>query len=279
MSSSRCSLVAVDIDGTLTTAGGEISARSYRVLRRLREKGIALVLATGRPWQVAERLVDSAGGADFVVCSNGALTLRLPGREVIRDVFLNPEVPPEVVRAVRERLPGAGFALEFALDVRAEAGFRRRLVRGVSLEPDVDDVLALLDAPVRKVLVFHDDYDADIPGLVDIVEGVAGPDLLVTHSGMKFIEVSSPGLSKVVALAEICRLLGVNSEDVVAFGDDVNDVEMLRWAGTGVAMANAVVEARAAADAETLSNTDDGVADFLERMLARTGHHDQEGER
>ena len=75
------------------------------------------------------------------------------------------------------------------------------------------------------------------------------------------------GLRKAVALASLCEDLQVDQSAVIAFGDEINDTEMLEWAGIGVAMANASPEAKAAADVVTASNNDDGVARFLEETL------------
>jgi Cof subfamily protein (haloacid dehalogenase superfamily) len=265
-------LVAIDIDGTLTTADGGVSARTREALTRLRNGDVLVVLATGRPWQLAEPTVTSVGAAHYVICNNGAMSVRLSDGEVIRNVFLERELAPKVIKAVRDRLPAAGFALEFERELKAERGFRQRLPVGVAMGTDIEDVLTLAEGagPVRKVLVFHDDYDAEISALVEVVAGAAGPSLLVSHSGLPFVEVGAPGLSKVAALAEICALEAVAAEDVVAFGDDVNDVEMLRWAGTGVAVGNAVPAAKAAADVIAGANVDDGVAAFLAEILIGT---------
>jgi Cof subfamily protein (haloacid dehalogenase superfamily) len=265
----RPALVAIDVDGTLTTPDGKVTARTADVLDRVRADQIVLVFATGRPWAVAEAVIEDAGGADYVICSNGAMTVRLPGPEVLRDVYLDSDLPAFLVHAMRERLSGVGFAVEVDPGVKAERGFRQRLFADVRLDDDVDDVLAWVTdgAAARKVMVFHDDYDEDIAALTSAVEAVVGTRALVGHSGLAFVEVGAPGLSKAIALAEICAQLGVAQADVVAFGDDVNDIELLRWAGTGVAMGNAVAAAKEAADLVTLPNADDGVAVYLEEVL------------
>jgi hydroxymethylpyrimidine pyrophosphatase-like HAD family hydrolase len=226
---------------------------------------------------VTERTLAALGGADHAICSNGAMSVRLDDGQVLRDVFLPTGYPEAIVERLRAALPGAGFAVEFSVGVKAESGFGRRLPRGVALGPPVDDVLTLLPerGPVRKVMVFHDDFDDRIAELVAVIEGVIGEaiaplaDLHVQHSGLAFLEVGPSGSDKAVALAQVCELLGVERETVVAFGDDVNDIPMLVWAGTGVAMANAVERVRATADVVTASNDDDGVARYLDVLLAR----------
>ncbi len=96
---------------------------------------------------------------------------------------------------------------------------------------------------------------------------VVGDEALATYAGSPCLEMSAPGVHKAAALAALCARLGIPSAEVVAFGDMPNDITMLRWAGYGVAMANAHPDTLAAADAVTRSNDEDGVADFVERLL------------
>ena len=93
----------------------------------------------------------------------------------------------------------------------------------------------------------------------------------VTHSGAPFLEVLAPGVSKAWGVARLCERLGMAASEVLAFGDAMNDAELLRWAGRGVAMANAEPEALEAADEVTLSNDEDGVAAVIERLLETQG--------
>ena len=89
----------------------------------------------------------------------------------------------------------------------------------------------------------------------------------LTHSGAPFVEVLAPGVSKAWGLQQLCTRLGIDAEEVLAFGDAPNDAEMLAWAGRGVAMANAAPVTLAAADEVTVSNLDDGVAQVIEAAL------------
>jgi len=261
--------VAIDVDGTLVGADGLPSQRVKEVIARLREDGVTVVLATGRPFLVVDRTSESVGGVDYLICSNGALTVRQTDGVVLRNLWLDDGIPEFVIRKLRMILPGVGFALEFQKGAKAEEGLRKRLPPSIPLGRSVEDVLTLIPerGPVRKVLVFHDLYDDDLRPLVALTQEVVGNRATVTHSGQPYAEVGPLGLHKAIALGALCADLNVAQADVVAFGDDVNDAEMLEWAGTGVAVANAVPEALAAADITTAANTDDGVALFLEEAL------------
>jgi hypothetical protein len=264
-------LVAIDCDGTLVGSDGAVSVRNRAALGLLRERGVPIVIATGRPWLVVERTIAEIGGADFAICSNGAMTVRVADGAVVRNVFLPLGLPERAVPAIRAALPGTGFALEFERGAKSEPGWDRRLPPGVPLGPPVDDVLVLISerGPVRKIIAFHDRYDRDTSSLAELVQAVVGQEAQVEHSGLAFIEVGVPGVDKAVALAEVCAALGVAQAATLAFGDDVNDRQLLAWAGVGVAMANAKPAAVAAADVVTTSNDDDGVAVYLEEAFAR----------
>ena len=117
-----------------------------------------------------------------------------------------------------------------------------------------------------KLMVFHHRHTAH--ELLHIVPPLLGADLAVTHMGADCVEIGPAGIDKGTALAWLCAHLQVDAADVVAFGDEFNDHEMLRWAGRGIAMANANPATRDLADEVTASNADDGVAVALERILA-----------
>ena len=114
--------------------------------------------------------------------------------------------------------------------------------------------------------------DAASPAeLLAAARQLAVPGIHATTSGAPFLEVGRAGVTKASALERYCALRGIARTDVVVFGDNLNDLEMLRWAGLGVAMGNGEHEARVAADRVTLSNDEDGVAVVIEELLATGG--------
>jgi hypothetical protein len=125
--------------------------------------------------------------------------------------------------------------------------------------------LAELDPGVTALLAGH----AHVPleELELVAAAAAGPRAAITWSGGPHIEVFAPGVSKASGLAALCADLGIPARDVVAIGDHRNDLEMLRWAGRGVAVANALPEVLAAADDVVPANADDGLAILVEELL------------
>ncbi len=125
----------------------------------------------------------------------------------------------------------------------------------------------VLDAPSLKFVIRHPELAPSV--LFDALTSLGLTGFEATLSGAPFVEVMAEGVTKATGLARLCAHLGVDRADVMAFGDALNDVEMLRWAGHGVAMAGADAVVQDAADEIGASNDDDGVARVVERVLAR----------
>lgn len=123
----------------------------------------------------------------------------------------------------------------------------------------------MLAAPSLKFVIRHPELAPD--ALFDALRSLGLTGFEATLSGAPFVEVMAEGVTKATGLARLCEHLGIDRADVVAFGDALNDVEMLRWAGRGVAMAGAEPVVREAADETTASNDEDGVAQMIERLL------------
>ena len=131
----------------------------------------------------------------------------------------------------------------------------------------VESVRDFLDEPVTKLIVRLPRPAP--PGTAAAVQAVAGDRALVTHStDESFLEVSRPDVHKASTVERVLMGSGVEAEDVVAFGDMPNDLELIEWAGWGVAMGNGHPDLHASADEVTATNDDDGVAVVIERLLS-----------
>lgn len=259
----RYRLVAVDLDGTLLRSNGTLSDRTRRALDRLEAAAAQLVVVTGRPWrwfvEVAELVEDDA----LVVCLNGAATVRASTGEIVVASPLDGDEARAVMAFLRDRYPGVRFAVETTAGFGHEDGYRQR---GPSFVRPVPDLRALFDRGNVLKLLAQD----PLVGAEDLRKAVldTGIDVSITFSSPSLLEIGGPHATKADALARLAVRLGVDQAEVLAFGDMPNDVAMLKWAGHGVAVANAHHEARAAAAEVTASNDDDGVAVVLERLFA-----------
>jgi len=119
--------------------------------------------------------------------------------------------------------------------------------------------------PVAKLLARHDGMQQKL--LISLASAIARDDAVITRSGPELVEIAAAGVTKASTLEFVCKARGLGSGDVLAFGDMVNDVSMLTWAGRGVVVAGAHPDLLAIADEVTASAADDGVAVYLENLL------------
>lgn len=257
-------LVASDLDGTLLGAGGAVSARTRRAVEAIAAAGIHVVAATGRSQWTARPLIEPVTGIELVVCSNGASLY-----DVRQDVSLAEyPIPDPVIDAIltglAERFPGCLYGWETSADLFYDGGFvdyRPALDR----LPSPDLAVGPRPAPIRKLMIAH--RDVQHYALLDALTPLLPPDCLASTSGAPFVEVTGDGVHKAFGLQQVCARLGVAADEVLAFGDNHNDLAMLQWAGRGVAMANAQPVVLDAVTEVTASHLDDGVAAVLETLV------------
>jgi Cof subfamily protein (haloacid dehalogenase superfamily) len=255
-------LAAIDLDGTLLRTDGTISERSRAAIRAVRSAGVVVVIVTARGPASVVDLARDAGIAGSAICSNGGLIVDLATGAIVRERLLETEIAVELVHALRERLPGIVFAVEHEAFAH-EDGFS-----AWGWEPPagtrVADALELLEDPATKIILRHTGYE--VAAVAAVARELAGDRATVVQSGGEAVEVTAIGVNKAAGLAEVAAEHGIDAAHVIAFGDFLNDVPMLAWAGRGVAVANAHAEVLAIADEVTASNDDDGVAIVLEQL-------------
>ena len=255
------SLAAIDLDGTLVRSDGSLSERTRAALR---ETTLEVVLVSARGPRGVREVVDACGLAGTAIASNGGVVLDLASGELTRVRAIETEVAVRLVQALRERLPGILFGVEREAFAHEE-GFAAWNWTPPS-DTRIGDALELLDRPPTKLILRHEGHELDV--IAAAARDVLGDDAAVYISGEWVVEISAAGVNKATALAEICAERGIAPGDVVAFGDHLNDLPMLAWAGHGVAVANAHPDVIDAADEVTTSNDEDGVAAVLERLSA-----------
>jgi Cof subfamily protein (haloacid dehalogenase superfamily) len=265
-------LVATDVDGTLLDPDDRVTPRTAAVIGRLVASGIGFVLVTGRPPRWIPPVVAQLAEARLAVCANGAVLYDAADDAVVWSRTLAPGTLAELADAVDEALPGAGLAVERV----GESAFDGAVAQFVSEpayehawpNPDHDLVHRheLFEWPAVKLLVRCPRLSSD--AMVAALEPVVGGAADVTFSTPRgLVELSPPGVTKATGLAEVARRRGLDAADVVAFGDMPNDLEMLQWAGHGVAMGNGHPALLEVADEVTAANADDGLALVLERWF------------
>lgn len=261
-------LIATDLDGTIVQADGSVSARTLAAFDKALALDVRIVFVTGRPPRWMSEVADATGHRGVAICANGAYVYDMELEEVSETFAMSPEIGQQAANALRKVLAQPAFAIETLDGFGHESGYRPRW--------DVDPMLAvapieeLLDRPLAKLLVRDESLSGDEmlrrarPALADLVE--------VTHSNIKdcLLEISALGVSKATTLAKLSTDWGISRQDVAAFGDMPNDLEMIEWAGHGYAMSNSHPDVLAAAEHVAPTIDEDGVAQVVEQLLAHT---------
>lgn len=260
----RTRLAAIDLDGTLLRSDGTISPRTRAAARAAVAAGVEIVIVTARGPRTVGELAADLGVRGEAICSNGAIVLDLDSGRILRMRTIETEVALELVHALRERLPGIIFAVEREA-LAHEPGFSAWDWTPPS-GTRVDDAVALLAEPAAKLILRHVNHEVET--VAAVARELAGDSVSISLSGPWVVEISPAGVNKASALAELCEQLGVDADEVVAFGDHLNDLPMLAWAGRAVAVANAHPDVVELADDVTATNDEDGVALVLEQLSA-----------
>ena len=277
-------LIATDLDGTLLRDDKSVSDRTIAALAAAEEAGIEVFFVTGRPARWMDVVSDHVHGHGLAICANGAAVVDLhAGGKLLEVRALERDTALEVVRALRDAAPGTSFAVE--------------LTTGIHYEPDYPPFHRDPGATVATAeKLLHEehagrrrpgDQAARPPPRADARRlphpGPYGGRRAARRSPAPARPLCSrsaaSGVSKASTLALCCAERGISSDEVVAFGDMPNDVEMLTWAGTSYAMGNAHPDVIAAASGRTVANNEDGVAVVIEQILARRAEADGSTER
>ena len=257
-------LVASDLDGTLLGLDGIVSARTRAAVRAVVASGIHVVAATGRSQWTAEPLIQPVEGIDLIVCSNGASLYDVRRRVSLAEHPIADPVIDELLRTLARELPGCCYGWETATDLHYEARFLAYRP-GLDRPSSPDLVVGERPAPIRKLMVAHPEIQHY--ALLDAVVPLTPSGAVASTSGAPFVEVTGAGVDKAFGVQQVCEGMGVAAAEVIAFGDNHNDIALLQWAGRGIAMANAHEALRVAVDETTLSHVEDGVAAVLETLV------------
>ena len=272
-------LIATDLDGTLLRNDKSVSPRTVAALAAAEEAGIDVFFVTGRPARWMDVVRSHVHGHGLAICANGAAVVDLHrGGRMLECHALSPKDALAVVTALRAAAPGCSFAADcvdtvhhepdyppFHEEPCATVGPVEKLLTGEG--PAVATAAHQPEQPLLKLLAHHPTLEPDT--FLALARAEAGAHATFTRSSPSaLLEISARGVSKAATLARCCAARGISRSQVLAFGDMPNDLEMLTWAGTSYAMANAHPDVLAATTHRTASNEDDGVAVAIEALLA-----------
>lgn len=263
-------MIVLDLDGTLTNDKKEITPRTYNALIKAQNKGVKVVLASGRPTYGIVPLANQLHLAEYggyILAYNGGKILNCATDETVFNQELNPALLPllhdEAKVAGMEILTYQGNGIA-ATKKQNKYVLHEAFINKMHVE-EYDDFKNQVEFPINKCLIVGDPkplHELELK-LLDIFDGK----LSVYRSSGFFLECVPLGIEKSHSLDILIRSIGIKREEIIAIGDGYNDKGMIEFAGLGVAMANASIEVQDAADYITYSNEEDGVAHVVEKFI------------
>ncbi len=257
-------LIALDVDGTLLNDNHELTPRVAAAVREAARQGAEIVICTGRGSTSALGVLRELGLQGTMITHNGASIVDSETREVIHDTAISHELARRYMSFLQER--GIHFDLNTAFDLFVEEMNEEAaaMYEHLLAQPIRRSFAQALPEPLVKMSIYA------LKSVLDTVEiewHSWTHELQTIRSGDYFIDVQHPKASKGQALRWLAEQRGIARESILAMGNYYNDMEMLEYAGRGVAMDNSPAEVKAAADEVTVSNNEDGVAVILERLV------------
>ena len=278
--------LAFDLDGTLLAPGAVLTKRTVQSVRRCAVKGIQIIIATGRAIESAEKYREALGASGPMVYYNGAIVADMADSSACLDA------PPRR-KILHSTLLDPG-AVDFCIDLSRTTGvYFQAYFPGSSGEGQV--LMAERDAPEREAYFKSTEMLAELGPLKEILKGPGrngfikamflaespildslrphleerfGNSVYLARTKATYLELMNAGVSKGEGLAIALKNRGIGREQTIAFGDEENDLPMFKAAAYSVAPDNAVNIVKAAADFIVPSNSEDGIADFLEKLFS-----------
>ena len=261
-------MIALDMDGTTLNSKGELSELTKETIERAIAAGIEVVVSTGRAYSALPEPIYSIKGLKYAVTSNGACIMDLPAKKQIYGDYLQKKTLERVIEIGQEYglwleafTDGKAYiSREFYENIKKESCSYRNTEYVLRTRIPVEDIFKMIrdnEGKIENINFFFDSIE-QLEKYRDIIEAI--PEGNTTSSFKNNIEVGGKGTSKKKAVAELLKMKGFSKEELMGIGDAPNDIEMIEYAGIGVAMGNAWGDTKNYADYVTDNNDEDGVA-------------------
>jgi Cof subfamily protein (haloacid dehalogenase superfamily) len=254
-------MVALDLDGTLLDSSGQLSDKHIQIIQRTREAGIHVLLATGRYYMQTLRIVNALKFEDILVTNDGAVTIKADTKEVMNDFSFYIKDVSHAIHFLRKNkihfsvCTAFDYYVEYIDDYQKEQCDKYETTYQI-----IDDVLSLRE----KIMKFTISDNHFVGGW----QTLEYPDHLRKRADAEFFkEMVHCKTYKTNAMINVLQQLKTSPSEMIAIGDYYNDIDMIEFAGMGIAMGNAPDEVKSKADDVTLSNDEDGVYHALEKYL------------
>lgn len=286
-------LIAIDLDGTLLNSYGQVSERNREALRKASERGIQIVLASGRSTNSVRNMANELGDNNYIICGNGSLVYDIQKDEIVYDKFIEKKKALQIIKICEENSIYYNVYTENMVIAKALSNNVLFYHQENANKPDsrktkinlVDNIYEYIEnLENENILKFtiSDNSNIIFNSIIKKLREIKNIDVLdVAHMSRKIIragteevqiayyytEITSENVDKWNAIEWLAEKLNIEKQDIIAIGDNVNDKLMIENAGLGVAMGNSAPYIKEISDRVVGSNNDDGVAEIIEEII------------
>lgn len=266
-------LVAIDMDGTLLNNENQVSNRTNEAIIKAKEKGVHIVLSTGRILKSALYYSKKLQLNNPIISCNGAIIVDETGKIIYKKPIDSNMIKDMIKLSTEDNIYChfydetkfySKMRVQEVLDFYNEGNSELNIE--VEVFKDIEDIVGKKDLNIYKFLFIDEDLDKlkKFRGKLSKLNNIN-----ISSSWTNNVEAMATNVSKGEALRELCKILDINPEESIAIGDSENDLSMLNFAGLGVAMGNGEEKIKKEADYITDSNDNDGVAKVIEKFILK----------
>jgi len=261
-------LIVLDIDGTLLDNDSKISFNTANSIKKIKEHGIEPTFATGRLFPDARYYADILQIFQPMILLHGAI-VQSPDGKVIKGFPLSHEIIRELINFARNKKVAFQLYQKDSLLIEKRTFWHNQYLKYSPGKPKVfcfKDIWKNFEKEIYQFAFFG--ANEDILILRELVKEHFKESISIQFSHPNLLEIAAPNISKGAALIELADIMNISLKNIITVGDYENDLEMLQLAGLGVAMGNAPQKVKNVANFITESNSKDGLAIFIEHLLA-----------
>lgn len=286
-------LIAIDLDGTLLNSYGQVSEKNREALRKAQEKGVQIVLASGRSTNSVKNIANELGDNNYIICGNGSLVYDLQNDEIIYDKFIEKKKALQIIKICEENSIYYNVYTENMVIAKSlsnnvlfyhqeNANKPDSRKTKINLVENIYDYIQNIENENILKFTISDNSSIIFNSIIKKLREIKNIDVLdVAHMSRKIIkagteevqmayyytEITSENVDKWNAIKWLAERLDIPNEEVIGIGDNVNDKLMIENSGLGVAMGNSAPYIKEIADRVVASNNDDGVAEIIEEII------------
>lgn len=260
-------LIVIDLDNTLLNSSHQISPKNLKVINKVQAKGIEVLIATGRMYVSAKPYAKRLNLQNEVIVYNGAMVKDIRSEKLKFHKPIKKNDAKEIIKDLNSKDLHINLYQNDKLYVDQDNEYTKRYEETSGVEAIKINNLAELDFDDPTKLLIIEDDSSKHEYYQKYLRDNYGNKVDVTESKHYFIEIGAKGINKGKTLHKLAEIKNIDREDIIAIGDSYNDIEMLSFAGTGIAMDNSPEAVKEKADLIAPHHEDDGVAEILDKLI------------